>query len=149
MKVILLKDISKVGRCYEVKEVASGYALNFLIPRGLAKPATDSEIQKIEQLKAVQKKEDEKNVEEFKKLVESISGEKVIVESKVNEKGHLFKGLHEKDLSGALKSKRGVEVPVEKIKLEKPIKEVGDYEVEIAGPGGVNGKVIFSVVAAK
>jgi len=149
MKVILLKDVSKVGRCYEVKEVASGFALNFLIPRGLAKPATDSEIQKIEQLKSENKKGEEKQIAEFKQIIENISGEKIIIEAKVNEKGHLFKGLHEKDLSGALKSQRGIEIPAEKIKLEKPIKEVGDYEVEIAGPGGVNGKVIFSVVATK
>lgn len=147
MKVILLKDVSKIGQRFDVKEVADGYALNFLIPRGLAKPATQAEIEKIKTQKITEENNKKTESENFRKKIESISSP-ILIEEKVNEVGHLFKGLHEADLAKALKEKTGLEIDQKFFKIERPIKEIGDFDVSIEG-FGVKSKIRFSIVALK
>ena len=90
MKVIILKDTARVGRKYEIKDVADGFALNSLIPRGIAVPATSSYLKVIE----AKKKQDVQMKEEFKENFEyaltKLTNGKLHISGKANEKGHLF-----------------------------------------------------------
>ena len=135
MKVIFLHDVPRVGKKYEVKDVPGGYAMNFLFPRKLAEPATPKalamlEIRKNEILvvKEVQNELMMKNLEEIK-------GKVVHITAKADDKGHLFSGIHTKEIVTAMKKEHRADITSEFIVLEKPIKEVGEFEIQIAISG--------------
>lgn len=131
MKVILLKDVPKVGQRYEIKDVADGYALNALLPKGLAQKATPDIIKKMEELKArdlAQKKIQEelllKSLEEVKKV-------RLLFKEKANEKGHLFAGVTKEMIVDELRKKTKFNIDTHSIKIDKPIKETGDHKIYI------------------
>lgn len=131
MKVILLKDISKVGKKYDVKKVSDGYALNFLLPKGFAKTATEGAMEKLEELKKVL--EAERSVQEniLAKNLHEVDGKTLEIKAKANEKGHLFAGIHKEDLPAYIKESFGADIDSHFIELPKTIKETGSYEVTI------------------
>lgn len=146
MKIILLKDVPKVGRKYDVKDVAEGYALNMLIPRKLAEIATPNGIKKIEALKEndlTQKKIQEellvKNLEIIKNLTVTIKG-------KANEKGSLFAGITKEMLAAEILKSSRLNIDANMIVLSKPIKEVGEHKITIEAG---NRKAEFSLVVEK
>jgi large subunit ribosomal protein L9 len=131
MKVIFLQDVLKVGRRHDMKEVNDGYALNFLIPRKLAEMATPRSIAELEKRKKnieIENKIQEdllmKNLEEMKDKVLTIS-------AKADEKGHLFSGVHSKELVDEMKKQHHADISAEFIILEKPIKELGEFTIPI------------------
>ena len=132
MKVIFLSDVPRVGRKHEVKEVPGGYAANFLFPRKLAEAATPKtlamlEIRKseIEIVKKVQGELLNKNLEEIK-------GKTIYIKAKADEKGHLFSGIHSDEIVSAMKKLHRIDITPEFIVLEKPLKQLGEFEVPIA-----------------
>jgi large subunit ribosomal protein L9 len=131
MKVILLKDVAKIGKKYEVKNVADGHATNFLIPRGLVQIATESNVKTITLQKS--RDEQEKKVQEdlILKNIKDLEGVNITVEEKANDKGHLFAGIHREEIVPLLKDQTRLDVLPEHIILEKPIKEVGEHEIEV------------------
>ncbi len=131
MKIILLKDVPKVGRKYDVKDVAEGYALNMLIPRGLAQIATAQAVKKIEEAKAndlTQKKMEESLL---LKSLEQVKSLKVTVKEKANDKGHLFAGITKEMLASEIFKNSRLNINPEFIQLSKPIKEVGEHKVAV------------------
>lgn len=131
MKIILLHDVAKIGKKYEVKTVADGYALNALIPKGMAEAATANALAKFETKK--KREMDEKKVHEAL-LVKSLGGiasAKVEIVEKANDKGHLFAQVHKVEIAEALKAQLGFNAHPEHIMLEKPIKEVGESVVVV------------------
>ncbi len=131
MKIILLKDVPKVGRRYEIKNVADGYALNLLLPKGLAQKATPDIVAKMETLKAQDLAQKQIQSELLLKSLEEIK--KVVLEfkEKANDKGHLFAGVTKHMIMDELKKKTKFNLDEESIKLEKPIKETGDHKINI------------------
>lgn len=129
MRVILKENIKGVGRKYEVKNVADGYANNFLIPKKLAEYASPEAVKKAELLKAANEAEMEIRKKLTEKQVEILKGMKVILKKKGNEKGHLFEKIHSEEISSALKEQAKIEIDPEFIKFEKPIKEIGEHSV--------------------
>lgn len=148
MKVILLKNVDKVGRAGETKEVAEGYARNFLIPRGFARLATAGAVAKIEaQSRAAVEKaaHDEKRL---KKLVKELSGVEIKIAAKVGEGGKLYGSVGAHEISIELK-KLGFLIDKDQIKLDKPIKDVGGHEVMVKLKEGVEVKILVRVVEEK
>src|SRR3989344_8147650 len=135
MKVVLIKDTPNVGSRYEVKEVSPGYAQNFLFPRGFAKTATPALLAHVEEEK--KKIEVEKKVQEdlLLKNLEHIAETHITLEEKVNEKGHLFAGLHREAIAKALKTQARLDIHPDFIVLEHPIKEAGEHEIEVTAHG--------------
>jgi large subunit ribosomal protein L9 len=131
MKVILIKDVKKVGKKYETKEVSAGYAVNFLIPRKLAEASTESTMKRINNLKA--RDEGERKVREdlLMKNLKSVEGKTIELTASANDKGHLFKGIHQDEIVTAVKEQTELDLASEYIVLEKPIKEVGEHEIEV------------------
>ena len=131
MRVIFLKDVSRVGKRHAIKEVNDGYAMNFLFPRKLAEPATPKAVAELE----LRKKEImiEKEVQEdlLIKNLEEIKGKTLNLSAKADEKGHLFSGIHSKELVEEMKRQHHADISVKFIILEKPIKEVGEFEIPI------------------
>lgn len=131
MRIILLQDVPNVGRKWEVKEVKGGYGRNYLLPGKLAVLATAKTIKEAE-LK--QKQEAQKRAVQEKlleKSLESLRDFTFIIEKKANEKGHLYDALDVKEITELLKEKLRGEIPLEYIKLERPIKEIGKHKITV------------------
>ena len=131
MKIILLKDVAGVGRKYDIKTIADGFALNMLIPKGVAIAATPEAVKRVETEKAGMVAELQVQEELLHKSLESIDGKTIAISGKANEKGHLFAGLHKAEIIPAIERDLRISIPAEYIVLEKPIKEVGDHKIEI------------------
>lgn len=131
MKVILLSDVSKLGRKFDVKEVNSGHALNFLIPKKLAVAATPAALKRLETEKNRNDAERKIQEELLVKNLSEIDGKTLNIKEKVNEKGHLFASLHKEEIAQKLAEITRVEIDPENLVMEHPIKEAGEHEVEI------------------
>lgn len=145
MKVILLKDIHKLGKKYDVKEVSDGYAKNFLIAKGLAEQATPERIRHIE----LRIKNETKKHEEKKSLVEALAEElarhPLEFKVKTGKKGELFASVGSKEIEAEF-IKRGLDI---KVDLEKPFKALGEHYVEIDLGFGKKKKIGVHIVAEK
>lgn len=130
MKVILLKDVPKVGNRYDVRDFADGYAKNVLISKGLAELATPHALAKLEALKGQIKKKKDEESKLFSELISSIDNKKIIIKAKTNEKGHLFKSISARDVREAIKKEIGVDIEEDSIVVDH-IKEIGSHKVKI------------------
>ncbi|OGJ03772.1 50S ribosomal protein L9 [Candidatus Nomurabacteria bacterium RIFCSPLOWO2_12_FULL_46_14] len=135
MRVIFLQDVPRVGKRHDIKEVNDGYALNFLLPRRLAVLATSKAMIELE----IRQKEViiEREVQEslLLKNLEEIKGKTITIKAKADEKGHLFAQIHKKQIIDSMRSEYHAEISEEFIVLEKPIKEVGEFEIPISIKG--------------
>jgi len=131
MKVVLLKNVSKVGKRFDVKEVADGFALNHLIPRGEAKAATANVLKQVEAEKAKINAEMKIKENLIAKNLKEISQAVVTIKGRANDKGALFAGLHKDVIVSALKEQTRLDIDPEFIVIEKPIKDLGEHEIEV------------------
>ena len=129
MKIILLKDIKKIGKKYDIKDVADGYAINMLIPGKLAIAATPGNVNLVETKKKGDMLENAKNEAELQKALNEIKGISIEMTGKVNDKGHLFAGIHKEAVLEAVKKQKGINIIAEHLILEKPLKEVGEHAI--------------------
>lgn len=131
MKVILLKDIKGVGRRHEVKQVADGYAVNFLFPQKAAEPATEAKLKQFEAERQAHEAETKKVEEQTTKKFEMLRGKKVVITSRATEKGGLFKGVVAKDVAKAILSERSLEIAEADIHISQPIKTIGEHKIQL------------------
>ncbi len=130
MKVILLQDVDKIGKKYEVKDVAAGHARNFLIPKGLAKPATEEALKWVAAQKEVLEKKAEEDLKKVQELASTLDGQEIIIPVKIGEEEQLFESISQQKILEKLKE-AGFEVKKDQIILAEPIKEVGEFPVKI------------------
>ncbi|MBI5071323.1 50S ribosomal protein L9 [Candidatus Falkowbacteria bacterium] len=148
MKVILLKNVDKVGRAGETKEVAEGYARNFLIPKGLARLATAGAVTKVEMEKKAAAEKAAHEEKRLKKLAKELSGVEIKIAAKVGEGGKLYGSIGVSEIAIEL-AKKGFEIDKDQIKLEKSIKDVGGHEVMVKLGQGLDVKILVRVVEEK
>jgi large subunit ribosomal protein L9 len=135
MKVIFLQDVPRVGKRHDIKEMNDGYARNFLFPKKLAELATPKAIADLTaRMKNI---EIEREVQEelLMKNLEEIKGKEIHIKAKADEKGHLFSGIHNKILVEEMKRVHRADINEEFIVLDKPIKEIGEFDVPISIKG--------------
>lgn len=130
MKVILLQDIENLGKKYEVKEVKPGYARNFLIPKGLVKPATKEVLEWLEKQKEVEAQKAEQELKKIQEVASLIDGQEIIIPVKVGEEKQLFESITIQKISENLK-KAGFDIKKSQIDLAEPIGELGEFPVKI------------------
>jgi large subunit ribosomal protein L9 len=131
MKVLLTRDIDKLGRAGTVAKVADGYARNYLIPRGLALPATESALKQADSLRAAETRRQEKLHQETTVLGERLDGVSVSFKARAGEGDKLYGSITSADIAAALAEKTGVEVDKRKIELEEPLRELGAHQVTV------------------
>lgn len=145
MKVILLKDVAKIGRKYDVVEVATGYALNKLIPSGLAETAT-AESLKVHNAGIKASIEAQETLEKnFAGIVDKLKEEPLVIKVIANEQGHLFEAVKPSTIVEYAESV-GVELPADTITLAEPIKTTGKHDIMLS-TGGPGETVTIEVVA--
>ncbi|MDP2593670.1 MAG: 50S ribosomal protein L9 [bacterium] len=146
MKIMLLKDVAKVGKKFDIKNVSDGFALNSLIPKGLARAASkgaekwvETEKKRIEEKMKVQGELLSKSMSDIEKL-------EIEIEGKASEKGHLFASIHKEEIAAKIKELSRFEISAEHIVLEHPIKEAGEHIV-ILKVGDRKAKIKLTVKA--
>lgn len=136
MKVILLRDVAKIGRRYEIINVADGMALNKLIPRGDAKQATPENVKQVENMRAKGMANKEGLLAGLKAVADTFVTEPLVIKMQANEQGHLFKGVHADDVIAAA-SGRGVKIAREYLVVENHLKTLGEHQVSLKGEGSI------------
>ena len=147
MKVLLLENVAKLGKKDEVKEVTDGYAHNFLFRQKLAVEAKAGLVLKVQASKAKEIYDQTLARENFEELIKQLNSKKIILKAKANEFGHLYASIHAKELADEIKKLTNIFIPTQTIILPKPIKEVGEHTVKLAG-FGVKDTITVSILAA-
>lgn len=143
MKVILLKNIPKLGKLGDIKEVSTGYARNYLLPQNLASEATLEAISGIESMKTKMAKEAESELREAEKMAQTLEGITVEISAKASEEGTLYSALPVSKIVSALEDK-GYKIKKENINSGH-IKELGDHEVVINLTHGLEARITVIV----
>jgi len=146
MKVILMTDVPALGHRGETRDVANGYARNFLIPRKLAVPATPANLKNVEHLKRQRVREEHRALEMAKVTATRIEALTLAVTARASDDGRLYGSVSAQDVVEFLDRHQ---VPVEKrrVQLEDPIKALGDYKVPVRLHGDVTATLTVSVTA--
>ena len=144
MKVILTTDVSKLGKAGEIKDVADGYAENFLIRQKLAVPAAGGAYRAWQHDIASREDKRKREREEAEIAATRISSTTLTMGVKVGEGGKLYGSITSKDIADAL-GRRGIVVDRHKIDLEEPLKTLGTYKVAIKVLPGVISEVTVVV----
>lgn len=131
MKVILLQDVKTVGKKFEVKEVADGYARNFLFVKKLAQPATEEALQWLEIQKEILSQKAETDLKKIQELASRLDDLEVTVPVKIGDEGQLFESVGAQKIAERLKE-MGFDLKKNQIKLEEPIKELGESQVKLS-----------------
>lgn len=131
MKIIFLKDVPKIGKKYETKNVADGYATNLLIPKGLAIAATPDTTRRIELEKAKYAGDQKMQQELLEKTLGDIDGKTIKLIEKANEKGHLFAAVHKTELIPKIHEQTRIDINPDYIVLDKPIKQTGEHTIHL------------------
>ena len=147
MRVVLRKEVRGLGRPGDVKDVADGYAQNYLLPRGLAIEATAGELKRVAQERAsVQLKRDRAH-EDAEALAKRLDGITLVFKLKSGEQGKTFGSVTTKDIADALKREHRIDVDKAKIESE-PVRSLGVHKVEIRLLADVRAHVTVAVEPA-
>lgn len=129
MEVILLKDVPRLGRAGELRNVAPGYARNYLVPEGLATLVTKGALKQLELQSQAEARRQRQLEAEARELAAQIEGVTLTLTAKTGEKDRLYGSITSGDIADALESEIGKSVDRRKIELEEPIRELGTYSV--------------------
>lgn len=130
MRVVLKKDVAGLGRRGDVKDVAEGYAQNYLLPRGLATEASAGELKQVAQARATAKAKKDRQHADAEALAARLAATPLAFRLKVGPQGKAFGSVTERDIERALRE-RGLDVPHERIHLEEPLRAIGVHTVEV------------------
>lgn len=128
MKVILQQDDKKLGKRGDIVTVAEGYARNFLLPKNLAIPATEANLNQATRQKATSEFRARAREDEARILSNQLSKIELSIKVKVGENGKLFGSVTAKDVADALIKETGLDIDRRKIQLQEPVKKAGEYK---------------------
>jgi large subunit ribosomal protein L9 len=129
MKVLFKKDVPDVARAGQVKDVADGYARNFLIPRGLAVAATSAALRQVADLQAAAVRHATEEERAAQALKARLEAQPVVVESKAGSQGRLYGSLTTMDVASAIQKQLGASVDRRDLEITEPVRQVGSYKV--------------------
>ncbi len=144
MKVILTKDVAKLGKSGEMKTVADGYATNFLIPQRLAVPASGGAFRAYQHDIASREEKRRKEREENDSAATRIASTTLTLGVKVGDAGKLYGSVGAKEIAEAL-GRRGILIDRHKVDLDEPLKTLGTYKVAVKVATGLTPEVTVVV----
>lgn len=131
MKVILLQDVNPLGEAGAIVTVSDGYARNFLIPRGLAEPASPSTLKTAEQRLAAERRRIAREEEAQRALAERLNGLRIVITARVGERGRLYGSITAQDIADRLSETVGEAIDRRRILLDEPIRSIGEHPVTV------------------
>ncbi|HOX21901.1 MAG TPA: 50S ribosomal protein L9 [Elusimicrobiales bacterium] len=146
MKVILRKEMRKIGHPGQVKNVADGYARNYLLPKGIAVEATEGELKNWQLGEENRKKRIDKEVAAAKVVAEKLTGLVLSFNRPAGEDGQVFGSVSKTDILKSLKA-AGHDIAKDMVELPAPIKLVGESDVDVHLKPGVSTKIKVKIVA--
>ena len=144
MKVILLQKVNGLGDKYDTKEVADGYARNFLLPQNLAEISTPERAAVMEERKAKEMGDAQKDLERVEALAEKLEMLEIIVKAKAQEDGTLYGSVGPKEIAAAVK-KHHTSIDERQISIKNPIKKLGDHEAIVNLNHGLEAPITVTV----
>lgn len=147
MKVVLRRDVAGLGRSGDIKDVADGYARNYLIPRGLAVAATGGALANAQAQQAAQQRQVERQEAERQALAKQLEGTRVVIQARAGAKGRLHGAVTAQQIAEALTAQVGQEVDRHEIEMGDPIRQVGDHQIVVRLARGLGPKVTIAVEA--
>jgi large subunit ribosomal protein L9 len=148
VRVILKREVTGLGRAGDIKDVAGGYAQNFLLPRGLAVEASAGELRRIAQQRASEKAREERAHGEAEALAKRLESVTLVFKLKAGEQGKTFGSVTNKDIAEALQRETHVAVDKAKIHLEDPLRALGVHRVELRLAPDVRAQITVAVEPA-
>ena len=148
MKLILTREIAKLGSAGDVVTVKDGYARNFLLPRGAAIAWTLGGEKQIEGIRRARAAREIRDIDHAKEVKATLEAAKVSIAVKTGTAGRLFGSVTDKDIAAAIKSATKIDIDRHNIKAAGHIKKTGSYSVKISLGHNVVATVSFTVTAA-
>jgi len=146
MKVILLQDVDGLGKAGDLKEVADGYARNYLLRRHLAAGATPTLLANHKQHIAAQARKQEKMVEDNRQLAERLAQVTLTFKARVGRQGRLYGSITSQDIAAGLRQAEGLTVDRRLIELNTPIRALGNYPIAVKIAPKLEPKITVNVV---
>ena len=149
MRVILKREVAGLGRPGDVKDVADGYAQNFLLPRGLAIEATAGEMKVLARARDAKRAKQDRAHADAEELAKRLSETTLVFKLKAGEQGKTFGSVTSKDIAEALQREHKVDVDRTKVHLPEPLKSLGVHKVEIRLLTDVRASVTVAIEPAR
>jgi large subunit ribosomal protein L9 len=141
MKVVFLEDLSSKEKKGDIKEVSDGYARNYLLPRGLALPATQGAIKVAQKVAEERERKRARQYDEYVELAKQINGKELHFKGKSSSKGTLHGSITAADISDQLSEMIKVDIDKKKIMLKNTLHKVGSYDVDVVFAKGASAKL--------
>jgi large subunit ribosomal protein L9 len=149
VKIVLISDVEKLGLAGDIKEVAPGFARNFLFPQGLAVNFSSPKASLILAQMEKKRKEREAEILAAKEQIKKLEGLVIEIAAKVGSKGKMFGSVTAEDIAKEVNKKSKIEIGKSQVLLEAPIKKLGEYKIKIRLAAGVETLVNLKLVEAK
>ena len=146
MKIILLQDVEGLGKAGDLKEVANGYARNYLVPRRLAAGATPGLIANRTQRIAAEQRRVEKLVEQNKQLTERLNQVTLTFKARVGGQGRLYGSITSQDIAAALRDVEKITIDRRSIDMSDPIRTPGTFTIPVRVASGLESKLTINVI---
>lgn len=144
MKVILLKDVAKLGKKNDIKDVADGYGRNYLIKNGLAQLATDNAVVQLSEKNQAKVAKAEAELGKYQELAAKLDEQEIRIGAKASKTGKLYGAITEAKIAAELQ-KMGFDIQKSDIKIGNAIKEVGEHELNLQLPHGLDTKIKITI----
>lgn len=131
MKVVLTEDVKGTGKAGETREVADGYARNYLLPRKLAQAASKGAVERIDRQRATAVQREQRELDEAKSLATKLSEAQVTLKLRSGKDGKLFGAVTTSDVASALKQQHGITLDRRKIEFSEPVKAMGRATAQV------------------
>ncbi len=141
MKVVFLKDVSSKGKAGEIRDVADGYARNFLFPRGLALKATADAMKRAQDQAEGKIRRQERKHEELSEQAKQVEGKELHFKAKAGEKGRLHGSITAANVAEKLSELVSLEIDKKKVILKEPLRQLGEHEVTIGFSREIEAKI--------
>ena len=146
MDVILLKNMDRVGDKHEVVTVKDGYGRNFLIPKGFAIIANPTNLKRLEEIKAKEKEEEDKRINEYQEMATRLEGQSLKIGVKAGTTGKIFGSITNVQIASQLREQLNIDIERRKIVLPEEVKEIGTYTAEINFHPEVKSTIDFELI---
>jgi len=147
MKIVLRTDVDNVGHKGDLVDVADGFARNFLVPKGLALPATAGIQKQADAMRRNRDAKDRRDREGAEAVAAQLSGRSVTIGARAGEGGRLFGSVTASDVADAVQAQLGVEIDRRRIQLDEPLKELGPADLAVRLHADVTAVVTVEVTA--
>jgi len=146
MKVILLQDVNGLGKAGDLKEVANGYARNYLLPRQLAAGATPALVANRQQRIASEQRKIEKQTDQDRQQAERLAQVTLTFKARVGRQGRLYGSITSQDIAAGLRDSEGINLDRRAIEMPDPIRTLGTFEVPIRVAQKLHPKITVRVI---